>query len=48
MTQKRNSYTRPRCGYSLNKKDAAISGFDSQSSVVHIHCPKCGKTITHL
>jgi len=30
-----------------SKKAAEISRWDSQSSQRHIHCPKCGKIITH-
>jgi hypothetical protein len=26
---------------------AKVSGWDSQSSLRHIHCPRCGKIITH-
>jgi len=29
------------------KKATEISGWNSQSSLRHIHCPKCGKIITH-
>ncbi|MCW4015179.1 MAG: hypothetical protein NWF06_02305 [Candidatus Bathyarchaeota archaeon] len=43
----KNSYVCRHCGYVLPKKDAVISGFDAQNSLCHIHCPKCGKTITH-
>jgi len=43
----KNHYICPHCGYVLPKKDAVISGYDSQSSLRHIHCPKCGKIITH-
>jgi len=32
---------------SLKQKEAVISGWDSQSSLRHIHCPKCGKIITY-
>ena len=31
----------------LGKKEAIVSGYDSQSSLRHVHCPKCGKIITH-
>lgn len=31
----------------LRKEDATISGYDSRSSLRHVHCPRCGKTITH-
>ncbi len=43
----KDSYVCPRCGYVLPKKEAIVSGYDSQSSLRHIHCPKCGKIITH-
>jgi len=43
----KNHYICPHCGYVLPKKDAVISGYDSQSSLRYIHCPKCGKIITH-
>ena len=29
------------------KKDAVVSGYDYQSSLRHIHCPRCGKIITN-
>jgi len=29
------------------KKATEISRWDLQSSLRHIHCPKCGKIITH-
>jgi hypothetical protein len=29
------------------KKEEKISGWDSQSSLRHIHCAKCEKIITH-
>ena len=45
---KKGYYECPYCDYVLLKKDATISGYDSQSSLRHIHCPKCGKIITHL
>jgi len=43
----KQSYACRHCGYVLPKKDATISGHDSQSSLRHIHCPRCGKIITH-
>jgi DNA-directed RNA polymerase subunit RPC12/RpoP len=43
----KDAYVCKRCGYVLPKKDAVISGWDSQSSLRHVHCPKCGKIITH-
>jgi len=30
----------------LPKEEAVISGWNSQQSLRHIHCPKCGKIIT--
>jgi DNA-directed RNA polymerase subunit RPC12/RpoP len=36
------------CGYELPKEEAAISGWDSQQSLRHVHCPKCGKIIKHI
>jgi predicted RNA-binding Zn-ribbon protein involved in translation (DUF1610 family) len=35
------------CGYLLPKEEATISGYDSQNSLHHIHCPRCGKIIKH-
>jgi predicted RNA-binding Zn-ribbon protein involved in translation (DUF1610 family) len=46
MSKLKDSYICPRCGYILPKKDAKVSGWDSESSLRHIHCPKCGKIIT--
>ncbi|MCW4014905.1 MAG: hypothetical protein NWF06_00895 [Candidatus Bathyarchaeota archaeon] len=43
----KDTYTCPHCGYNLPKKDATISGYNSQNSLQHIHCPKCKKIITH-
>ena len=43
----KGSYTCPKCGCFLPKKEAKVSGWDSQSSLKHVHCPKCGKIITN-
>jgi len=43
MKEPKDSYACPNCGYVLPKKDVVISGYDSQSSLRHIHCPRCGK-----
>jgi len=43
----KDSYVCPRCGYVLPKEDAVVSGWDSERSLRHVHCPKCGKIITH-
>ena len=40
----KGSYTCPKCGCFLPKKEAKVSGWDSQSSLKHVHCPKCGKS----
>jgi predicted RNA-binding Zn-ribbon protein involved in translation (DUF1610 family) len=42
----KDTYCCPNCGYELPKKETIISGWDSQQSLRHIHCPKCGKIIT--
>jgi len=42
-----NFYHCWHCGYELLKEDALISGWDCQQSLRHVHCPKCGKIITH-
>ncbi|WNZ28663.1 MAG: hypothetical protein IAX21_08380 [Candidatus Bathyarchaeota archaeon] len=47
-TMPKNSYTCKNCGYVLPKKDAIISGYNSQNSLRHIHCPKCKKIITYV
>ena len=36
------------CGYVLRKEDAIVSGYDSQSSLRHVYCPRCGKIITYF
>lgn len=41
------SYRCQRCGYEFPKAEATISGWDSQSSLRHVHCLRCGKIITH-
>ena len=45
MRKPKDSYVCPRCGYVLPKEEATISGYDSQSSLRHVHCPRCGKII---
>ncbi|MFX0117171.1 MAG: hypothetical protein ACFFB3_21680 [Candidatus Hodarchaeota archaeon] len=47
MPRKEETYVCKKCGYVLPKKDAVISGWDSQSSLRHIRRPRCGKIITH-
>jgi len=42
-----DSYICRGCGHVLPKKDVIVSGYDCQSSLRHIHCPKCGTIITH-
>jgi DNA-directed RNA polymerase subunit RPC12/RpoP len=41
-------YRCAHCGYELPKEDAVLSGWDSQQSLRHVHCPKCGKIIKHI
>lgn len=41
------SYVCRHCGYVLPKKEAKVSGWDSQSRLRNIHCPKCEKIIIH-
>jgi predicted RNA-binding Zn-ribbon protein involved in translation (DUF1610 family) len=38
-------YVCKRCGYVLPKNEAVISGWDSEYSSTHVHCPRCGKII---
>ena len=40
----KHSYTCPHCGDVLPKKEAKVSGWDSQSSIKHVQCPKWGKS----
>ncbi|MCW4034665.1 MAG: hypothetical protein NWF03_04810 [Candidatus Bathyarchaeota archaeon] len=39
------SYRCKNCGYELPKEEAVVSGWTSEKSLGHIHCPKCGKII---
>jgi len=41
-------YCCQNCGYKLPKEEAVISGWDSQQSLRHMHCPRCGKIIKHV
>ena len=46
--ERRQKYYRCRhCGYFLPKEDAKISGYDSEQTLRHIHCPKCGKIVAY-
>ena len=47
MRNPKDSYVCPRCGYVLPKEDAVVSGWDSEGSLRHVHCPRCGKIVTH-
>jgi len=42
----KGTYVCKKCGYVLPKQDAMISGWDSERSSTHVHCPRCGKIIT--
>lgn len=33
------------CGFELPKKDAVVSGWNSEGTSKHVHCPRCGKII---
>ena len=39
----KDSYVCRHCGYVLPKKEAKISGWDSEHSSCHVHCPRYGK-----
>jgi len=43
MFRKKDHYQCWYCGYIIPKKDVVDSGYDSESSMKHFHCPKCGK-----
>ena len=47
MSEREEVYVCKRCGYVLPKRDAVVSGWDSERSLRHVHCPRCGKIITH-
>jgi len=48
LSRFRGDYLKCRhCKFVLARKDAKISGYDSQSSLRHIRCPRCAKIITH-
>lgn len=34
-----------RCNHNIPKNEAKISGYDSQNSLRHVHCPNCGKVV---
>ena len=38
-------YQCSHCAYALPKKEAIVSGWNSEHSSTHIHCPRCGKII---
>ncbi|MFZ7138352.1 MAG: hypothetical protein ACOWW1_08035 [archaeon] len=44
----KNHYKCKNCGYELPKKGAKISGYVSQNSLRHIHCPNCKRIIAHV
>ena len=35
------------CGEIIHRRLARVSGYDSENSLRHIHCPNCGKILTH-
>ena len=39
---RKDYYQCPCCGYILRKEDATVSGYDSQPSLRHVYCPRCG------
>ena len=41
----KDAYVYKKCGYVLLKKDAVVSGWNSEHSSTHVHCPRCGKII---
>jgi len=44
MRKSKDSYVCRYCGYVLPKKDAIVSGWDSESSLRHVHCTMdCGR-----
>ena len=43
----KDAYVCKKCDYVLLKEDAFVSGYDSESSLGHVHCPRCGKIVTH-
>ena len=46
--KRRQEYYRcHHCGYILPKDAAEISGYDSEQTLRHIHCPKCGKIVAY-
>jgi len=47
MPKKGEAYVCKRCGYVLPKEVAVVSGWDAEGSLRHVHCPRCGKIITH-
>ena len=47
MRKPKDSYVCRHCGFVLPKKDAKVSGRDSEHSLKHIHCPRCGSIITY-
>jgi len=42
-TNEKNYIRCKHCGCSINLKEAKISGYDSENSLRHIHCSKCGR-----
>lgn len=45
--RRRKIYRCRACGYEIPREEATVSGWDSESSLRHVHCPRCGKIMTH-
>ena len=42
---KSSHYQCRHCNHITPKNEATVSGYDSQNSLQHVHCPNCGRVV---